>query len=104
MRFQKTFCSQCGGTFGPGDSGYSHCISRSPKGDDAGEGGFVASLLRTAAAAASSRGVGAAGGIETFFFFFFFFFFFLLLLATIFAENTDDRSLAHPLRARIRGI
>lgn len=24
-RFAKTFCSQCGGEFGPGDSGYSHC-------------------------------------------------------------------------------
>lgn len=25
-KFAKTFCSQCGGEFGPGDSGYSHCI------------------------------------------------------------------------------
>lgn len=24
-RFPKTFCSQCGGEFGPGDSGFSHC-------------------------------------------------------------------------------
>lgn len=24
-KFAKTFCSQCGGEFGPGDSGYSHC-------------------------------------------------------------------------------
>lgn len=24
-RFQETFCSQCGGKFGPGDSGFSHC-------------------------------------------------------------------------------
>lgn len=24
-RFVKTFCSQCGGEFGPGDSGFSHC-------------------------------------------------------------------------------
>jgi hypothetical protein len=24
-RFEKTYCSQCGGEFGPGDSGYSHC-------------------------------------------------------------------------------
>ena len=24
-RFAETFCSQCGGEFGPGDSGYSHC-------------------------------------------------------------------------------
>lgn len=23
--FAETFCSQCGGAFGPGDSGYSHC-------------------------------------------------------------------------------
>jgi len=24
-KFQETFCSQCGGAFGPGDSGFSHC-------------------------------------------------------------------------------
>jgi DnaJ-class molecular chaperone len=24
-RFEQTFCSQCGGSFGPGDSGFSHC-------------------------------------------------------------------------------
>jgi len=24
-KFEKTYCSQCGGEFGPGDSGYSHC-------------------------------------------------------------------------------
>lgn len=24
-RFNETFCSQCGGSFGPGDSGFSHC-------------------------------------------------------------------------------
>ena len=24
-KFDKTYCSQCGGEFGPGDSGYSHC-------------------------------------------------------------------------------
>jgi len=24
-RFTQTSCSQCGGEFGPGDSGYSHC-------------------------------------------------------------------------------
>ena len=24
-RFAETFCSACGGSFGPGDSGYSHC-------------------------------------------------------------------------------
>lgn len=24
-RFDKTYCSQCGGEFGPGDQGYSHC-------------------------------------------------------------------------------
>ena len=55
-RFQKTFCSQCGGTFGPGDSGYSHCIDHR---DDAGECdccGQRAILSRC----------WAAGGIETF--------------------------------------
>ena len=25
-KFENTFCSQCGGTFGPGDHGYSHCM------------------------------------------------------------------------------
>lgn len=24
-RFPNTFCSQCGGEFGPGDHGFSHC-------------------------------------------------------------------------------
>lgn len=24
-KFAKTYCSQCGGEFGPGDHGYSHC-------------------------------------------------------------------------------
>jgi hypothetical protein len=24
-RFDKTYCSQCGGEFGSGDSGFSHC-------------------------------------------------------------------------------
>lgn len=24
-KFPKTYCSQCGQEFGPGDSGYSHC-------------------------------------------------------------------------------
>jgi hypothetical protein len=29
-RFAETFCSQCGDSFGPGDSGYSHCHDHSP--------------------------------------------------------------------------
>ncbi len=29
MKFQETFCSQCGQEFGPGDSGYSSCESHS---------------------------------------------------------------------------
>lgn len=24
-QFNKTYCSQCGGEFGPGNSGFSHC-------------------------------------------------------------------------------
>lgn len=28
-RFPKTYCSQCGGEFGPGDHGYSHCANHS---------------------------------------------------------------------------
>lgn len=27
VRFSETFCSQCGGQFGPGNHGYSHCSS-----------------------------------------------------------------------------
>lgn len=30
-RFEKTFCSQCGGEFGPGDHGYSHCDQHRPE-------------------------------------------------------------------------
>lgn len=29
-RFDKTYCSQCGGEFGPGDQGYSHCEDHDP--------------------------------------------------------------------------
>jgi hypothetical protein len=29
-RFPETHCSQCGGTFGPGDSGFSHCEDHPP--------------------------------------------------------------------------
>lgn len=29
-RFDKTYCSQCGGEFGPGDSGFSHCQDHPP--------------------------------------------------------------------------
>ena len=28
-RFEVTYCSQCGGTFGPGDHGFSHCENHS---------------------------------------------------------------------------
>jgi hypothetical protein len=30
-KFKKTYCSQCGGEFGPGNSGYSSCKEHSPK-------------------------------------------------------------------------
>lgn len=30
-RFEKTLCSQCGGEFGPGDSGFSHCDQHDAK-------------------------------------------------------------------------
>jgi hypothetical protein len=30
-RFEKTFCSQCGEEFGPGDSGFSHCDQHAGK-------------------------------------------------------------------------
>lgn len=29
-RFAKTYCSQCGREFGPGDNGYSHCHQHEP--------------------------------------------------------------------------
>jgi hypothetical protein len=29
-RFPQTSCSQCGGEFGPGDSGFSHCSDHRP--------------------------------------------------------------------------
>lgn len=32
-RFQVTYCSQCGGQFGPGDSGFSHCSDHAPASD-----------------------------------------------------------------------
>ena len=31
MKYQETFCSQCGQGFGPGDQGYSSCKSHAPK-------------------------------------------------------------------------
>lgn len=30
-KFKETFCSQCGGKFGPGDSGFSHCTDHTPE-------------------------------------------------------------------------
>lgn len=30
-RFDITHCSQCGGEFGPGDSGYSHCVDHTER-------------------------------------------------------------------------
>jgi hypothetical protein len=30
MKFQRTYCSQCGAEFGPGDHGYSHCEDHAP--------------------------------------------------------------------------
>ena len=32
-KFEKTSCSQCGGEFGPGDHGFSHCFSHRAKND-----------------------------------------------------------------------
>jgi len=36
-RFAKTYCSQCGGEFGPGNSGYSHCEDHRSLGAFSGE-------------------------------------------------------------------
>lgn len=35
-KFDKTFCSQCGGEFGPGDHGFSHCSDHSALAKGAG--------------------------------------------------------------------
>lgn len=32
-RFENVSCSQCGGSFGPGDSGYSHCSQHTASSD-----------------------------------------------------------------------
>lgn len=32
-RFEQTYCSQCGGAFGPGMNGYSHCNDHPTKGN-----------------------------------------------------------------------
>lgn len=32
-KFERTFCSQCGGEFGPGDCGFSHCIDHAGRVD-----------------------------------------------------------------------
>ncbi len=29
--FRRTYCSQCGGEFGPSDAGFSHCSDHTPK-------------------------------------------------------------------------
>lgn len=29
-RFERVFCSQCGGSFGPGNQGFSHCADHTP--------------------------------------------------------------------------
>lgn len=31
-KFEQTYCSHCGGSFGPGDHGYSHCEDHRPEG------------------------------------------------------------------------
>jgi hypothetical protein len=34
MKYEKTYCSECGNEFGPGDHGYSHCSDHSEKNND----------------------------------------------------------------------
>ena len=41
-RFPQTYCSQCGGEFGPGDSGFSHCSDHPPNQADRPEGSVFA--------------------------------------------------------------
>lgn len=36
-KFPKTYCSQCGGEFGPGDGGYSHCRDHAAMGAERGK-------------------------------------------------------------------
>lgn len=44
-RFSVTYCSQCGGEFGPGDQGFSHCSDHVRSCEPVSEGTRTARLL-----------------------------------------------------------
>ena len=46
-RFARTYCSQCGGEFGPSDSGFSHCSDHTPAAANLPTtGGVMAEVVR----------------------------------------------------------
>jgi hypothetical protein len=45
-KFEKTYCSQCGGSFGPGDGGFSHCSDHWSPGVRKAMAVFEASLAK----------------------------------------------------------
>jgi hypothetical protein len=45
-KFAEIFCSQCGGKFGPGDSGYSHCDQHLSPGISKAMTAFEAALAK----------------------------------------------------------
>lgn len=45
MRFAETFCSQCGGKFGPGNNGFSHCADHQSPGVRKAMDVFEAALI-----------------------------------------------------------
>jgi len=44
-KFEKTYCSQCGGQFGPGNHGFSHCSEHRKASGDGGNGRVYNDLL-----------------------------------------------------------
>lgn len=44
-KFQKTYCSQCGKSFGPGNHGFSHCSDHREASGDGGNGRVYNDLL-----------------------------------------------------------
>jgi hypothetical protein len=66
-KFDKTFCSQCGQEFGPGDHGFSHCSDH--QGKIIGQGGPLSALQETAPSAGEPEDdpsvIGAIGAVPT---------------------------------------
>jgi hypothetical protein len=58
-KFDKTFCSQCGQEFGPGDHGFSHCSDH--QGKIIGQGGPLSALQETAPSAGEPKRYNTGG-------------------------------------------